>query len=677
MAKKTARSAEQIEKLKIEIDAHNYAYHMLDKPVISDREYDKLFQELLTLEQQHPELKTADSPTQRVGGEPLDAFVKIDHRIPMLSLQNSYSPEEILDFDGRVKKVLGSTCDIEYFCEPKLDGLAMELIYEKGQLVRALTRGDGVTGEDVTNNIRTMASVPLKLRGEAPALFEVRGEVLMLKNDFKVLNETQQENGEEPFANPRNAAAGSIRQLDPKIAASRPLKFFAYGLGDFRGISIASQLQLHEEFKKLGLPTLALSDKLKKFLGAPIARVSKTLDEVIEYYNWVEKNRHRLDFDIDGVVIKVNSWHLQSELGFVARSPRWATAAKFEPEQAETQIENISVQVGRTGALTPVANMTPVQVGGVTVTHATLHNQDEIDRKDVREKDYVVIQRAGDVIPEVVRVITEKRKKNSKPFLIPEKCPVCNTKAVRVEGEAITRCPNTLCQARLKESLKHFVGRRAMNIEGLGDRWIDILVDKKLVESFSDLYRLNAEDLLKLDRQGDKLATKIIKNIQASKTAELARFIFALGIRFVGEQTGKYLAKRYGALEPILEASLEELQNVEEVGPKVAQSIYAALKDKKLRADILEMIKLGIEFEKPKAGGNKLQGKTFVITGTLPVSRTDAQRLLEENGAHVASSVSKKTSCLLAGNDAGSKLDKAKELEIPVLSWEDVLNLLT
>jgi DNA ligase (NAD+) len=603
-------------------------------------------------------------------------------------------------FDERVKKVLGSDAKLDssgepklgyycepklgyycepklsYYCEPKLDGLAIELVYEKGLFVRALTRGDGLVGEDVSSNIRTIKSIPLKLRDTSIALFEVRGEILMGKKDFKLLNEAQQENGEEPFANPRNAAAGTIRQLDPKIAAQRPLKFFSYGLGAYRGINIETQEELHKKFKQLGFPTIAHTEKLQRLLGRPVARVSKTLDEVLEYYKWIQSHRHQLDFDIDGIVVKVNSWSIQQELGFVARSPRWATAAKYEPEQAETQIEDISIQVGRTGALTPVANMKPVQVGGVTIVHATLHNQDEIDRKDVRVGDTVVVQRAGDVIPEVVRVILEKRPKKSKPFLIPEKCPVCSTKAVRLEGEAITRCPNPLCQARIKESIKHFAARRAMNIEGLGDRWIDMFVDKGLVKSFSDLYRLTTDDLLKLERQGEKSSTKIIKNIEGSKKAELGRFIFALGIRFVGEQTAKYLARKYGDVHRLMNASLEELQNVEEVGPKIAQSIYSSFQDKRLRKDIHELIALGIEFEKPKEGTNKLQGLTFVITGTLPVPRPEAQEVLEANGAHVSSSVSKKTDYLLAGEDAGSKLEKARANNVKVITWSELQALL-
>ncbi len=533
MAKKTLQ--EQAHKLREQIEAHNYAYHVLDKPAISDREFDKLFEELLKLEKEHPELRSPDSPTMKVGGVVLDAFVKKEHRTPMLSLQNSYSEEEIVAFDERVRKVLGPSEKIEYFCEPKLDGLAIEIIYEKGRLTHAITRGDGLTGEDVTHNVRTIKSVPLKLRKEIP-LLEVRGEILIFKEDFKNLNDEQVEEGEEPFANPRNAAAGTIRQLDPNITANRPLRFFAYGLGDSRGIEIKSQEILFSEFKRLGLPSM----------GGNFTTTCETVDEVLKYYKKMEGRRRSLDFDIDGVVIKVNSWRLQTELGFVARSPRWATAAKYEPEQAETIVEDIRVQVGRTGALTPVVVMKPVQVGGVTITNATLHNQDEVDRKDVRIGDTIIVRRAGDVIPEVVQSIVEKRPKGAKAFKIPDKCPACGTKAVRMEGEAATRCPNILCPARIKQGLMHFAGRRAMNIEGLGDRWIEILVDQGMVKSFSDLYRLTTKDLLTLERQGEKLANKIINNIEESKRAGLARFIFALGIKFVGEQTAKYLAKKYG-----------------------------------------------------------------------------------------------------------------------------------
>jgi DNA ligase (NAD+) len=663
MAKKTLQ--EQASKLREQIEAHNYAYHVLDKPAISDREFDKLFDELLKLEKEHPDLRIPDSPTMKVGGAVLDAFVKMEHRTPMLSLQNSYSEEDIVAFDERVRKVLGPSEKIEYFCEPKLDGLAIELIYEKGRLAYALTRGDGLVGEDVTHNVRTIKSVPLKLQKEIP-LFEVRGEILMFKKDFKRLNEEQVEEGEEPFANPRNAAAGTIRQLDPSIAASRPLRFFAYGSGDSRGIEIKTQEQLFSEFNKFGLPSM----------GQKFTAVCKTVDDVLKYYKKMEGRRHELDFDIDGVVVKVNSWRLQNELGFVARSPRWATAAKYEPEQAETKVEDIWVSVGRTGALTPVVVMRPVQVGGVTITNATLHNQDEADRKDVRVGDTIIVRRAGDVIPEVVGVVEKKRPPGTRPFKIPDKCPICGTKAVRAEGEAATRCPNIHCPARIKQGLMYFCGRRQMNIEGLGDRWIEILVDKGMVKSFSDLYRLTVADLMTLDRQGEKLANKIINNIEGSKKADLARFINALGIKFVGEQTAKYLAKKYGDIEKIMKASYEELQNVEEIGPRIAESIYEAFQDKRLRKDIETMMDLGVEFEKPKAGTNKLQGLTFVITGTLPVSRTAAQEVLEDNGAHVGSSVSKKTDYLLAGEDAGSKLEKAREVGTKIISWDDLQKMI-
>ena len=661
----TSKTAQTMARLRDQIEAHNYAYFVLDKPVISDREFDKLFEELLKLEKEHPELRTPDSPTLKVGGAVLDAFVKMEHRTPMLSLQNSYSPEDILAFDERVRRALGSKKAIEYYGEPKLDGLAIELIYENGRLTHAITRGDGLVGEEVTHNVRTIKSVPLKLQRKVP-LLEVRGEILMFKEDFKKLNEEQIDEGDEPFANPRNAAAGTIRQLDPSITAGRNLRFFAYGLGDYRGIEITSQENLFAEFQKLGLPSM----------GGKFAKVCDSVNDALEYYRNMEERRHSLAFDIDGVVVKVNSWQLQSELGFVARSPRWATAAKYEPEQAETIVEKIWVSVGRTGALTPVVVMKPVQVGGVTITNATLHNQDEVERKDVRVGDTILVRRAGDVIPEVVSIVEGKRPKGTKPFRIPDKCPICDTRTVRIEGEAATRCPNVQCPARIKQSLMHFCGRRQMNIEGLGDRWIEILVDKGMVQSFSDLYRLTVEDLLTLDRQGEKLAGKIIKNIEASKKAELARFIGALGIKFVGEQTAKYLAKKYGAIERVMSASFEELQSVEEIGPRVAEAVSSAFKDKNLKKDIQRMLELGVEFERPRAGTNKLQGLTFVITGTLPVPRTEAQEVLERNGAHVGSSVSKKTDYLLAGEDAGSKLDKAREVGTKIVSWEDLQKMI-
>lgn len=660
-----ARYEELIE----EIQIHDTNYHVLDRPTISDREYDKLFEELKSIENAHPELVSERSPTQRVGGAALDKFKKVPHRKPMLSLQNSYSPEDILAFDKRAKKVLGSDADIEYFCELKLDGLAIELIYENGSLTGALTRGDGTIGEDVLSNIRTIKSIPLKLKDKnPPKLVEIRGEVLMFKKDFLKLNEEQQEAGEVPFANPRNASAGTIRQLDPKIAASRPLRFFGYALGATDGVKISTQEEIIRQFREWGIPTVH---------DEHLALVENA-EGAVDYYHKIHKLRKSLPFDIDGIVVKVNSFKLQEELGFIARSPRWANAAKFEPEQAETQIEKIIVQVGRTGALTPVAVMKPVLVGGVTVTNATLHNQDEIDRKDVREGDFVIVHRAGDVIPEIVEVLKDKRDLKSKPFKIPHKCPVCQSDAIKSEGEVVLRCVNPVCDAKIKESLKHFVSKRAMNIEKVGDKLIDTFVDNGLISSFSDLYKLKIEQVLSLERQGEKSAQNVIDSINSSRNPSLSRFIYSLGIRFVGEQTAKLIANHFGTLDKFLNSKLEELVQIEGVGPKVAQSIVETISQESFRKEIEKIIANGVEVqgEEKKVSSEKLKGLTFVITGTLPVERDEVKKLIESHLGKASGSVSKKTSYVLAGEAAGSKLDKAQELGVKIISWEEFQNLI-
>lgn len=647
--------------LREQIAEHDYHYHVLDRPVISDYEYDQLFAELQRLEAEYPELITPDSPTQRVGARPLDQFAKAKHRKPMLSLQNSYDPDDIRAFDERVKKFAETARDIEYFCEPKFDGLAVELIYENGVLSGALTRGDGETGEVITSNVRTIRSVPLRLK-EALPLFEVRGEVLMLKKDFAALNEAQQEAGLMTFANPRNAAAGSVRQLDPRITASRPLRLFCYAPGVVEG----KKFKTHKEFADFTLS-----------LGLPVWRehkICRSVEEVIDYYHEVMSARHDLPFDIDGIVIKTNSIALQEQLGFVARSPRWASAAKFPPEQGRTVIENIQVQVGRTGALTPVAIMRPVKVGGVTITNATLHNQDEIDRKDVRIGDTVIIQRAGDVIPEIVSVVLDQRPKNSKPFVIEPKCPACGSRAERPEGEVVLRCPNSLCPAKIRESLIHFVSRRAMDIDKMGEKLIHQLVDAGLVHKFSDIYRLKYEQVLELERKAEKSAQNIMQSIEASKKPTLARFIYALGIRFVGEQTARDLAAHFKSIDKLLAATKEDLLGVEGIGPKVADAILAALSEKAFVKEIHDLQKLGVEIQNPKApaAGAKLPLKdlTFVITGTLPEPRDNVKDLIVSLGGKCAGSVSKKTNYVLAGEEAGSKLDKARELGVPVIDWD-------
>lgn len=665
-------SKKRHEELKKLIAHHDYLYHVMDNPQITDFEYDKLFSELLELEKKNKNLEIFDSPSQRVGAIPLSVFQKAPHRVPMLSLANSYSPEDILEFDERVKKFLKTEDDVEYLCEPKFDGLSMELIYEHGRLVRALTRGDGAVGEDVTQNIRTIKSLPLKLSAaKPPALLEVRGEVLMLKQDFAKLNDAQQENGQQTFANPRNAAAGSVRQLDSRVTASRPLRFYAYAIGATDGIAFSTQKSIQDYFSEVGIPTLINKE------GLDLVRVCRGAQCVVDYYYDIEKLRPSLPFDIDGVVIKVNSLRLQDDLGLVARSPRWATAAKFKPEQSQTVIENIAIQVGRTGALTPVAIMKPVKVGGVTVTNATLHNQDEINRKDVRIGDTVIIQRAGDVIPEVVSVILDKRPHDSEPFVIPSRCPVCSSEVVKNEDEVVTRCVNPLCTAVVKEALKHFVARRAMNIDKVGDRLIETLVDHKLLSRFSDFYRLTKENILSLDRQGEKSADNIIKSIEGSKRPTLARFIFALGIRFVGEQTAKYLADHFITIDNFLKASEEELLTVPEIGPKVAKAIGAWTSNLELVQEVRDMLDLGVEITNPvRAESGPLSGKSFLITGTLPVKRDDAKDLIEKNGGKILGSVSSKLNYLVVGDDPGSKVEKAQGLGVVIISWDDLQKMI-
>ncbi len=668
MAKSTKLNPEIYDKyaeLVQKINYHNELYHTKDKPEISDYEYDKAFEELVELEKAHPGLVSENSPTQKVGGSVIASFQKVDHRLPMLSLANSYNDQDILDFDQRVKKFLRNDDQVEYFAELKLDGLSMELVYENGELVRALTRGDGVTGEDVTHNIKTIASIPKKIKHKS--LLEVRGEVLIFKKDFITMNLQNEELGLALFANPRNAAAGTIRQLDSKIAAKRPLKFFAYALGAFENIQFTSQQQTEDTLKELGFPVLE-----KEYII-----LTSKVENLIKYYQDIEIKRPKLPFDIDGIVIKVNSFKLQEDLGLVARSPRWATAVKFNPEQAETVVDDIVVQVGRTGALTPVAIMKPVKVGGVTITHATLHNQDEIDRKDVRVGDTVIIQRAGDVIPEIVKVVLEKRKSNAEAFKIPQTCPSCQKKAFREEDEAIFRCQNPLCEAILIESIKHFVSRRALNVEKVGDKLIEAFVKNKLVESYSDLYKLTTDKIMSLERQGEKSTENILSSFEGSKQTTLAKFIYGLGIRFVGEQTAKLLADHFGTIENFMSSTKEELEKVPEIGIKVSEAIVKWTADKRMQKEIKDLIKVGITFQKPKRSmEGKLAGLSFLVTGTLPVKRDEAHQVIEENGGKLLSGVSSKLSYLIVGDDAGSKADKAQSLGVKMLNWDEFLKLL-
>ncbi len=667
---------EKHKKLSIEIEQHNYNYHSLDKPTISDYQFDQLFNELLELESKHPELVTETSPSQRAGSTPLDKFSKVKHRTPMLSLQNSYSPDDILAFDERIKKFLNSDEDVEFICEPKLDGLALELVYEKGLLTKAITRGDGTTGEDVTLNTKTIKTIPLKIdAGAVPDVFELRGEVLLHKSDFESLNEGQLSQGLETFSNPRNAAAGTLRQLDSRVAATRPLRFYAYAPGVIDGHGADSHYQFLEAVNQLKIPNL-IAKKIKK---SAIIKKCKNAEEAVAHYHFIESVRDQLEFEIDGMVMKVNSFQLQQELGFVARSPRWATAAKYKPKQETTVIKDIVLQVGRTGALTPVAIMEPVFVGGVTITNATLHNESEIARKDVRIGDTVVVQRAGDVIPEVVEVVLKKRKKSSVAYEFPQKCPVCGTKAEKNEDEAVYRCPNLFCPAVVKESLKHFVSKKAMNIDKLGEQITKQLWTEGLVKTFSDIYTLKKEDILPLERQGEKSANNIIKSIDASRQPELSRFIYALGIRFVGEQTAKTLANYYQDVPSFLKATEEDLLALNDIGPKVASSITSSLSNKDFVKEVQNLLKNGVKIAKSDVtnASKKLKGLKFVITGSFDnYKRSDLKKTIEVNGGSSPGSVSKNTDYLIAGEAAGSKLKKAEDLGVKVLSIEQFLAML-
>jgi DNA ligase (NAD+) len=661
-----ANAKSQIERLRKEIEDHSYRYYVLDQPDIADEQYDKLFAELVALEKQHPEYDSPTSPTKKVGGPPLDKFKKYKHREMMLSLQNVYNEEEAGDFFTRWEEALGT--DFAVVAEPKFDGLAVELVYEEGKLVMAATRGDGETGEDVTENVRTIRSVPLRLRNNAPKLLEVRGEVILLKEDFKKLNQERAKEGEPLFANPRNAAAGSIRQLDPGIAARRRLDLFCHGIGQYQGPPQKSHWEMLEQFGNWGLKVTPLKSRLHG------------LKEIQKYYEKIERERESLPYEIDGVVLKVDAFAHQRELGFVARSPRWGVAYKFKAQEGNTRLSDVIFQVGRTGAITPVAVLEPVWVGGVEVKRASLHNEDQIAAIDVRIGDCVVVKRAGDVIPDVQSVLLHKRTGKEKKIVFPTKCPACGGKIHRNEEEAAYRCTNISCPARIAESLKHFASKRAMNIEGLGDKWIEILLKNEMLTHFSSIYDLTTEDLRKLDRQGERSAQKLIDAIERSKHSTLDRFIFALGIRFVGERTGELLAQHFGTLGKFLAAGPEDLVQVEEVGEKVAASISEFLSDKRNLREIELLLKKGVNPKGPErknTGSSVLGGKTFVITGTLPsLSRDEATDLIKIHGGKITGSVSKKTDYVVVGEDAGSKLTKARELGITTLDEEALLKLI-
>lgn len=658
---KSRDAAKEIERLREEIRRHEYLYYVADDPQISDASFDRLMNQLKKLEAEHPSLVTPDSPTQRVGGQPREGFQTVRHKTPMVSLDNAFSFEELGDFDRRVREISGRE-KIEYIAEHKFDGLSMSLLYEKGRLARAVTRGDGSTGEDVTPNVKTIRSIPLAVdaallkKAGIPDSFEVRGEAIMTRKAFEELNEQQEAQGGKRFANPRNAAAGAVRVLDPGITASRKLGFFAYYLlADGR----IPKKRHSEILETLGALRFRASEDWELCHG---------IDEAERYITRWDSRREKLAYEIDGIVIKVNEIAMQNELGFTSKAPRWAIAYKYPAHQETTVVNEIKVQVGRTGALTPVAHLEPVQVGGVTVSRSTLHNMDEIERLGLHAGDTVLIERAGEVIPHVVKVV--KHGREEKPFVMPAKCPECGTKIHHEEGEVAYRCVNVSCPARRKESLLHFAGRHAMNIDGLGEKIVDQLVEKALVKDAAGLYKLDVETLAALDRMAEKSAENLVEEIAASKKTSLARLIYALGIRFVGERTGQLLAEHFGSMDKLAEAKIEELMEVGEVGPKVAEGVAEFFSENANRKLIEHLRAAGVNMkeERKSPKGTKFAGKTFVFTGTLANrSREEAESLVAAQGGKAGSSVSKKTDYVVVGADPGSKYDKAKSLGVPIL----------
>jgi DNA ligase (NAD+) len=658
------------DELRRQLEALNYRYYVLDDPEVPDAEYDRLLQELRALEAKHPEIVTPDSPTQRVSGAAAVQFGAVQHRVPMLSLRNAFSEEEVADFDRRVRERLAASAEIDYMAEPKLDGLAITLSYEHGRLMRAATRGDGATGEDVTANVRTIRSVPLVLQGHAPRLFEARGEVFLPLAGFRRMNDAARQRGEKLFVNPRNAAAGALRQLDAQITAQRPLEIFFYGAGAVEGAKLPErQSELLALLRKLGLRTSPEAQRVRGLAGC------------LDYYRRLAARRAELRYQIDGVVYKVDRRVDQEILGFVSREPRWALAHKFPAEEELTQVLNVEFQVGRTGALTPVARLKPVFVGGATVSNVTLHNMDEIERNDIRIGDTVVVRRAGDVIPEVVRVILERRPEKSHPIRLPAHCPVCASPVVRVAGEAAARCTGGFsCRAQRQEALRHFASRRALDIEGLGDKLIEQLVERGLVTSPDELYFLTAQTLQSLERMGEKAAANLLKALERSKATTLPRFLFALGIRDVGEATALALARHFGSLERLMAADAAAIQEVPDVGPVVAEHVAVFLASASHRKVIASLRARGVHWanvERPPVAAPPLAGMTFVVTGTLAsMTREEAQERLRGLGAKVSSSVSAKTAYLVHGADPGSKLAKARELGVELLNEQAFLELL-
>jgi DNA ligase (NAD+) len=662
---------QKIETLREKIRHHEYRYFVLDEPEISDFDFDKLVEQLKKLEAEHPELITPDSPTQRVGGKPREGVVKVAHSSPMLSLDNTYNEDELRDWERRVHELSGRK-DVDYVCELKLDGMSMALVYEDGQLVRGVTRGDGSVGEDVTLNIRTVRSIPLTVSKEKlkkagiPANFEVRGELLMPLAGFKKMNEDREAKGLSLFANPRNATAGTVRQLDASITAQRRLDYFPY-------ILLQDGRTYFDRHSKTLEALVTAGFKVNQHRA-----LAKNMDDVWQFIqNW-EAKRETLPYEIDGVVIKVDRTSLQDELGFTGKAPRWAIAYKYAARAGITQIEDIRVQVGRTGKLTPVAMLAPVAIGGTTVRNATLHNMDEIERLGVKIGDWVQVERGGDVIPKVAKVIDDKdHPRGHKTFHMPEKCPVCGTKVVKTEGEVDYRCVNANCPAKLRETILHFASRHVMNIEGMGDALVTQLTDRGLVKNVADIYKLTKDDLLSLERMGDKSAQNILDEIEASKKLSLERVIFGLGIRFVGERTAQFLAEHFGSMDALMNASQEELEQVNEVGPRIAESISEFFHEPRNRELVKRLRESGLTFSgKKRERSTKLTGKTFVLTGTLTkYSRDQAKKLIEDAGGRVSGSVSKKTDYVVAGSDAGSKLDKAKELGVTVIEENEMEKL--
>ncbi len=674
----------RIKQLREQIEYHNYRYYVLDQPEISDAEYDRLFDELTGLENRYPELISPDSPTQRVGAPPLEKFERVRHALPMLSLNKVAATEEFYNFDRRIKELLaGEGGQVEYVVDLKFDGLAVELIYEKGLLVTGSTRGDGVTGENITANLRTVKSIPLKLNDESfPDLFEVRGEVIIFKSLFEKLNEKRLANAEELFANPRNAAAGSLRQLNSKITASRPLNFFAYGIGRLSGKSFDSHYESMIYLKQLGFP---VSEQLKKF-DKP--------GDVERCFNEISLRRNDFDYDIDGIVIKVDNLYQQQILGELSRSPRWAVAWKFPPQEEVTRIENIEVQVGRTGILTPIAHLEPVRIGGVTVTRASLHNVDEMSRKNIEKGDRVIVRRAGDVIPQVVKVLDLKRS-ISDPISISEdeikakivekyfkKCPACGSKTEKLEGEVAIRCPNPYCPAQLVERISHFASKGGMDIDGLGYKTVEMLVEKGFVEDISDLFKIleHKDEILKLERTGEKWFSNLVTALEDSKHRPLENIIYALGIRNIGEHLATVIASKFGSIDNLSKQAKDDLTRINEIGPIVADSLVAYFNDKR-NIEILNKLKrYGVVFPEGKAESTsgKLEGKTFVLTGTLEgYSRNEAKKQIEKRGGRVVSSVSSKTDYVVVGSDPGSKYDKALKLGVVIITEDDFMKLLT